>query len=115
MNGHTAVISLLLSHGACINAIDSLGRTALHWAVQRGHEAVVKVFLDAGGADLNLPDRNDWCVLHVAVERGFEGTLRMLLRHGANLGLKARKGKGWKLGEREVEDESKMEGVVMEA
>lgn len=74
----------------------------------------MKVFLDAGGADLSLRDRNDWCVLHVAVERGFEGTLRMLLMHGADLGLKARKCEGWKAGEREAEDESRRERVVME-
>lgn len=74
----------------------------------------MKVLLDAGGADLNLRDRNDWSVLHVAVERGFEGTLKMLLRHGADLRLKARKCEGWKKGEREAEDESSTERVVME-
>lgn len=99
MNGHPAVISPFLSHEACINAIDSLGRTSLHRAVQRGHEMVC---LDAGGADLNVRDRNEWCVLHSAVECGFEGTLRMLSRHGAHSGLKVRKGEGWKIGEREV-------------
>lgn len=113
-NGHTAVVSLLLSHGARINATDSLGRTALHWAVLRGHEAVVQVFLDAGGADLNLRDLNDWSVLHVAVERGREGTLRMLVGHGADLSLQARKCEWWKKEEKEVEDESKEERMVTE-
>lgn len=114
INGHTAAISLLLSHGARINATDSLGRTALHWAVLRGHEAVVKVFLDTGGADLNLRDLNDWSVLHVAVERGCEGTLRLLLGHGADLSLQARKCEWWKKEEKEVEDESKEERMVTE-
>ena len=113
-NGHSTVTSLLLSHGARINATDSLGRTALHWAVLRGHEAVVKVFLETGGADLNLRDRNDWSVLHVAVERGCGGVLRMLLRHGADLRLKARKCEGWKREEREVEDGAMEERLVME-
>ena len=108
------MISLLLAHGAGINATDSLGRTALHWAVLRGHEAVVKVFLDAGGADLNLRDRNDWSVLHVAVERGCEGVLRMLLRHGADLRLKARKCEWWKREEREVEDGAREERLATE-
>lgn len=111
INGHALVTSLLLASGTRINAIDAVGRTALHWAVLRGHEGVVKVFLDAGGADLNLQDQNGWSVLHVAVERGSEANTRLLLRHGADLKLKARKCEVWKRGDREMEHESSRERV----
>lgn len=114
INGHASVTSLLLSSGTHINAIDAVGRTALHWAVLRGHEGVVKVFLDAGGADLNLQDQNGWSVLHVAVERGSEANMRLLLRHGADLKLKARKCEVWKREEREMEHESSRERVAVE-
>ena len=72
----------------------------------RGHEAIVTIFLDVGGVDLNLQDHNGWSVLHVAVERGSEATLRMLLSQGADLKLKARKCQEWKIGEKAAEDKS---------
>jgi hypothetical protein len=34
-NGHVDTVKHLLATGANVNAVDSVGRTALHWSVQR--------------------------------------------------------------------------------
>ena len=46
------MVRLLLEAGADINAKDDANKTALHQAAGRGHEAIVRVLIDAE-ADLN--------------------------------------------------------------
>ena len=63
-----------------INAGDCFGRTALSWAVERGHEAVVKILLEQ--KDVN-PDQADTIYgltpLALAAMNGDEGIVKMLL------------------------------------
>lgn len=54
-NGHAAVASILIKHGADINAIHNEG-TALQLAIDRGHNDVVELLLKHG-ADANLWER----------------------------------------------------------
>jgi ankyrin repeat protein len=41
--GHSAVVELLLTHGAAADAVDAHGRSALDHALARGHGRVVAV------------------------------------------------------------------------
>ena len=43
MNGHEAVVKLLLEKGAELESKDRDGRTPLSWAAENGQEAVVKL------------------------------------------------------------------------
>ena len=54
-NGYTAVASLLLEHGADLNAKGFFGGTALHWAAINGHKETV-AFLLSRGADVTIRD-----------------------------------------------------------
>ena len=49
MNGHTEVAQCLLEAKANIDVKESLGgRTALHWAAEKGHIGCVTALLGAG-------------------------------------------------------------------
>jgi len=53
--GNTNVASVLLSHGANVNAKDGEGKTPLHFAAQQGTSRAVE-FLLKNGADANAKD-----------------------------------------------------------
>jgi ankyrin repeat protein len=46
MQGHEAIVKLLLDKNADVESKDIKDRTPLSWAVECGHEAVVKLLLD---------------------------------------------------------------------
>ena len=96
--GHVSILCLLLAGEASLDAVDGLGRTALHWVTLCQHEASLRLLLEVEGVDeiINWCDVNGWSALHVAVERGFEVGLRLLLLHGGDLSLRARKCESWK-------------------
>jgi hypothetical protein len=54
-NGHEDIVSLLLKHGARINAQSNNGFTLLHWATENGREAVASLLLE-NGADPTITD-----------------------------------------------------------
>ena len=63
-----------------INAVDTVGRTALAWAVIRGHEDVVKILLQSKDADPNVGDTQyGRAPLWLAVGNGHEGMVKLLL------------------------------------
>ena len=68
-------------------ARDSDGSTALHCATWKGHQAVVKLLLEAG-ADVNAHNQNDhWGTtpLHAAAHANQAAIARILIENGANV------------------------------
>jgi ankyrin repeat protein len=59
------VLQLLLAAGADVDAAAADGSTALHYAAQRGHAAVVQLLVDAKGKDGAL--YTSWGTVHVCV------------------------------------------------
>jgi hypothetical protein len=55
VEGHEAVVQLLLDNGANIDVKDNNGETALHWVCGAGREAVARLLLDKG-ADISAKD-----------------------------------------------------------
>jgi ankyrin repeat domain-containing protein 50 len=109
-----AVIRMLLETGADVEA-ENKGRTALDWAAENGHEAVVGLLLEKGlddngrvalywatengheeavglllknGADVNAKDEYGSTALHWATWEGHEGVVRLLLGKGADIDAK---------------------------
>jgi ankyrin repeat protein len=70
-----------------VNAEDQDGKTPLHWASQRGHDAVVRQLLD-GGADVNAEDEDGWTPLHWASITRHDAVVRQLLNGSANVNAK---------------------------
>jgi ankyrin repeat protein len=75
---------LLLKAGADVNARDAQTMTALHWAGQNGHVAVVRLLLD-GGADVGATGKDGFTPLHLASDKGHEAIVRLLLDKGARI------------------------------
>ena len=91
----TAIVKLLLQHGAEIDARDDDGRTPLHRAAELGQETV-KVLLQHG-ADPNLVDKLGYSPLAWAIlgqQPEGEKVIVLLRRAGATYGLTEAAGMG---------------------
>jgi len=87
-------LKAVLVQGVDIDAKDDGGRTPLHLASQRGHQALVK-YLISRGADVNAKeDRGNLHAtpLHHAVHGGHRDVVETLLVHGADANMRDRLG-----------------------
>ena len=66
--------------------VDKLGRTALHYAANRGSRWQCALLLLLG-FKANSPDDNGWTPLHFAAQANSPGVTRSLLRAGADVRL----------------------------
>jgi ankyrin repeat protein/23S rRNA U2552 (ribose-2'-O)-methylase RlmE/FtsJ len=69
-------------------------RTALYGAAKNGHEAVVKLLLEAK-ADVNVKDNDGWMALHEVAESGHEAAIKLLLEAKADINVKDIYGNRW--------------------
>jgi ankyrin repeat protein len=73
---------LLLGTGNVdIDSKDNYGQTPLLWAAESGHEAVVKLLLEMGKADVDC-NCNGRTPLSYAAENGHEAVVKLLLETG---------------------------------
>ena len=66
-SGQTEAAEVLLSHGASIDAKDSLGRTPLHRAANSGQKKMAELLI-AKGADINAEDTRGLTPLNIAID-----------------------------------------------
>jgi hypothetical protein len=78
MEGDYEEVNELLKRSVDINFKDSIGWTALHHAVRRGHNAV-SIGLLENGADVTIQDELGQQILHLAAERGDHELLSTIL------------------------------------
>ncbi|KAI9773977.1 MAG: Ankyrin-2 [Geoglossum umbratile] len=83
--GHVPVISSLIQHGDSLDAKDSVGKTALHYAASIGSRQSVVNFLLDNGANLETKDINIHTPLFVAAESQREDMMGFLLARGADV------------------------------
>jgi ankyrin repeat protein len=77
--GAVEALELLLAHGADINAVNDAGDTAVHGAVQRGSEVLIR-FRAAHGARLDVKNKQGRTPLDVASARREHAAAAALLR-----------------------------------
>ncbi|KFM60778.1 Ankyrin-3, partial [Stegodyphus mimosarum] len=75
---------LLIDRGCDVNAVDSAGRTALHFAVQADLENLVRKLI-ISGSDIDRWDNFGDTPLHIACGNGSERLVNLLIISGANL------------------------------
>ena len=84
MRGDLEGVTALLRSGADVNAPQSDGLTALHWAADNGDAAVTGVLIYAG-ANLAPLTRNDaYTPMHMAARGGHSEVIELLLEAGAD-------------------------------
>lgn len=94
LSGHEDVASVLLLKGARVADTDTQGRSSLHMAVEQRHESMLRLLLDhcqGLNAAVNAYDGTGRTPLHISAVVGFEAGVEILLRFGANQGLKTPK------------------------
>ncbi|KAL9117500.1 MAG: hypothetical protein Q9187_005963 [Circinaria calcarea] len=87
--------NLLLKNGSInkvkrffyLNKIDNRKKTALIWAAEGGHEAIIQLLLEKG-ADVDAKDENGHTALHEAAFKGNKAVIRLLLEKGADIKVK---------------------------
>ncbi|KAF3319318.1 hypothetical protein TWF173_003762 [Orbilia oligospora] len=92
LEGHEAIVKLLVDKGADLEARDEDGRTPLGWAALRGHEAIVKLLVDKG-ADLEARNVDGRTALQLVAFRGKPAVVSVLIEKGAKLEAKDKNGK----------------------
>lgn len=80
--GNSAAVSLLLSHGASLEARELAGQTPLHWASRKNRVDAVRALLNAG-ADINAIDNRGASALMYAIEHNAVAAVEILLASGA--------------------------------
>jgi ankyrin repeat protein len=89
MNGHVALVGLLLERGAEVNQANAYEGTALICAASRGHEEMVSMLLSSG-ADLRRRSHYGQTALMCASWGGHVAVVRLLLRSMKGVGLNER-------------------------
>ncbi|MFB0552620.1 MAG: ankyrin repeat domain-containing protein [Phycisphaerae bacterium] len=90
-DGDIEQVKSLISKGADVSAKDKLGRTALHYASEKGHREVAKLLI-SHGAYVNATSFDARKPLHYAAMRGDKQTVELLLSKGADINAKDRYG-----------------------
>jgi len=78
------MIRQLIEKGESVDKKDEEGMTALHWAVDRGHEDLVKLLLTEFKANINAQDGDGSTPLHYAAMCEHLPLISALLQHGAD-------------------------------
>jgi len=83
MRNDMEALNLLLESGSEVNAIQSDGATALHWAAYNGNTDLTELLLEAG-ADPSIKNRNGSTPLWLAANHGDAAVIEILLAGGAD-------------------------------
>lgn len=86
-----ATLRDILGAGVDVNALDAIGRTALHYACARGH-AELSVLLIRAGADVEARANGGWTALHWAAAYGYAEVVSALVRSGCDVAAQDERG-----------------------
>ena len=87
--GYEAVARLLLDKGTGLEAggDGDWSKTPLHWAAEKGRDAVVRLLLERADVDVNSRRMTDLTPLSLAAKNGHEAVVKLLLSSGAEADL----------------------------
>lgn len=84
---HVKIVQLLVQHGANVNTIDHLGKSALHFAIRHlDNNEMVTFLIEKGGADIDLRYWKYGTPLHFAIQfRSMDFVLFLIESCGTNV------------------------------
>ncbi|XP_017276022.1 KN motif and ankyrin repeat domain-containing protein 4 [Kryptolebias marmoratus] len=82
-HGRVAMVKLLLSCGADVNAQDREGSTPLMCACEHGHTHIARLLLETGRCDTSLTDKNGHTALSVAEAAAHQDVVDLLKAHAS--------------------------------
>ncbi|XP_067661828.1 ankyrin repeat domain-containing protein 50-like [Haliotis asinina] len=85
--GHTEVVKLLVSRGADVSLVDTVGENVLHWACVGGHVQTVMYILSQSNVDINSSGWKKRTPMMAAAERGHTEVVKLLVSRGADVSL----------------------------
>jgi len=91
--GDEALVKYFLSKGAVAKLENRHGQIALHKAAQGGHLGIVKLLVKHNAAGVNKQDKDGNTPLHKAAKENRSKVSRYLVRKGASVSIKNKKGK----------------------
>lgn len=88
MEGHSDIVSYLLSQGADIEVKNHLEERPLAKAVKFGHIEVARILID-NGAEVNAQDFQGLTALHWSISNGSLELVKLLVLNGADVTIKS--------------------------
>ncbi|MCG8340701.1 MAG: ankyrin repeat domain-containing protein, partial [Cytophagales bacterium] len=83
----------LIAQGADVEKADNKGKTALHYAADKGNIRVVKAILEESVSTISQGDNEGKTVLHYAVRQKDKALIELLLNKGAYIAAKDKNGR----------------------
>ena len=84
MRGDIEAVRTLVGQGADVNSAQGDGMTALHWAAERGDDALARLLVHAGASVYAVTRLGDYTPLHLASKAGRAAVISTLLEAGAD-------------------------------
>jgi uncharacterized protein len=81
-----AILAALISAGADVNVVDTMGDPAINWAAYYGNVAAIELLL-AAGADTTLTGHGN--AVEIVMRRGHQDALQIILSHQGRLAERA--------------------------
>lgn len=92
MHNDIVAVRRLLQQGVDVNGAHGDGRTALHWAAERGYAEIAEVLLAAGASPAATTRIGSHTPLHVAATHGRAEVIRTLIRARADVNARTTTG-----------------------
>ncbi len=83
-NSHTAIVTVLLDHGPCLDAVRIDGSSCLHIAAEVGNVDIVAALIKAG-ANLEVVNSFGVTALHLAITKRHGRVIEKLAKAGSNV------------------------------
>lgn len=81
----TEIVEYLLNNCVDVNAQDYLGKSALHYASEKGHQDIIMLLISDENTNINIQDHNGDTPLHLSTGRAQDNCVKALIYSSSSL------------------------------